>query len=155
MIRNEPATVVEVAPDDTVPLSLLAVELGETVDEVVSRIHRVAVGTEGGVYISHDDIGRRAVSRDVAREVIATKVADDEARQALRQRQQEEVMRRAREAEAQVPQGVRMDGLEGVPAVAAMTAAAGHQERLDAAGERFEEYASGASYYHPIQTEED
>jgi len=129
-------------PPDLIPLSHLVLEgLPETIDQLADRLDDVLV----------DDIGRRCTTRDTARRLLAEKAAEEERAQALWRRQREMTVRLGQEAQARIAPGVPApEGLEHLSAVQVLGHAAA-AERLDAAGRRFEEYASGDVFFHPIQ----
>lgn len=102
-----------------------------------------------------DDIGRRCTTRETARGLIASQAEAGQQAQALRARQQEEVTRKAKEAQAVVLRGVPApEGLEHLSAVQLLGISA-KQERLDDAGGRFDELFSGASHYHSLAPTEE
>ena len=129
---------------DPVPLSLLALELAENIVVLAARL-------DGEVLV--DDIGRRCCTREAARTLIAEKVKADEQREALWHRQQQETIRLGVEAQAAVAAGVPAPpGLEDLSAVQ-LLGVASEKERLDAAGDRWEDYASGGITYRPLDSE--
>jgi hypothetical protein len=135
----------ETSPCGLVPLAALVGEgLAATIDELADRLGEVVV---------LDDIGRRSCTRETARRLFA---ADAEAKaemEALWRRQREKTVQLGREAQASVSRGVPLPaGLEDVTAVQLMGASAA-AARLDAAGRRHDEMASGGAYYHPIEEE--
>jgi hypothetical protein len=129
--------------EDLVPLAHLVLEgVAGSVDELAGRVEVV-----------RDDIGLRCVTRETARLLIAEKAEADEQREALWQRQQQEVVQRGLEAQAAVAAGVPAPaGLEHMSAVQ-LLGVASKQERLDAAGDRWEDYASGGITYRPLDPE--
>ncbi|HUG08481.1 MAG TPA: hypothetical protein VMP13_06260 [Acidimicrobiia bacterium] len=78
-MRNEQETPIE---SDLVPLGLIAVETGESVDRIAHRF---------GEAVMLDDVGMRAVSASVAREFFAERAA-------WQARQVEDARRRTEEA---------------------------------------------------------
>ena len=134
----------ETMPPDLIPLSHLVLEgLAESIDQLADRLEDVVV----------DDIGMRCTTRETARRLIAEKAEAEKQREALWRRQQEQVARKHEEALAGILPGVAApSGLEDLSASAVMTLGA-TAERLDAAGERWEEYAAGGITYRPIDPE--
>jgi hypothetical protein len=121
MIPMEPNTNPETAPVDLVPLTILALELPETADELAARL--------AGEIIIADDLGRRSVPATVARELILAEARRRyNVAEAARKRQAglEERLREIR-AKNPVGRGVRVDLPEGTLPVTAMTSAADKQ----------------------------
>jgi hypothetical protein len=130
----------------TVPLAYLALELGITVEELTARLDGEVV---------RDDVGMRAVTRETARRLIAEKAEEEERMEAWRRRDQAKLTAAVAATQAGILPGVAApEGLESL-AGPQLFALAAKQERLDAAGERFDELVSGTAHYHPINQQED
>jgi hypothetical protein len=94
------------------------------------------------------------VTREVARRLIDEK-REEEKRKEHWARQQEQLTANVVEAQAGVRRGVPApQGLEHLSA-AQLLGAGAKAERLDAAGRRYEEYASGDITYHPLPQKEE
>ncbi len=108
-MRNETTTeTVLLAEDDLIPIAIIAMEIGETVDRMVHRF---------GVEVETDDVGMRAVSATAARRFF-TERAEQRARQ-------EEPRRRRAAQKAQKPVLVGVPAVEGMSPFESMAAAGG------------------------------
>jgi hypothetical protein len=124
----------------TVPLAWLALELATTVEELTARLDGEVV---------RDDVGMRAVPRDVACRLLVAKVEEERRTQEIWQRQQAELVRRGREAQAGVASGVAPPaGLEGLSAVQLLGLGQA-EEKLDTAGARWQELVTGSKLLPP------
>jgi hypothetical protein len=139
-------TEIDNATKGTVPLAYLALELGEHIDVLAARLDGEVV---------RDDVGMRCVTRETARLVLAEAREEEAKREAHWQRERARTLALALEQQAAIPQGVAPpEGLEHLDAVALMGARAA-AARLDDAGRRHDEYASGEVVFHPIRNEEE
>jgi hypothetical protein len=152
MIRktSAPEPVETTEPPDLIPLAELVLEgLATTIDQLAADLcHEVLL----------DDLGRRAVPRQTARRLFAERAEYEERTRTLLQRQQEELARQQEEMLASIGHGLKAPaGLEHLSAAEVMFMKA-TEGRLDKAGQRYDEYASGALYYRefprPQQEEE-
>jgi hypothetical protein len=124
-----------------IPLAYLAIELAESIDVLAARL---------GSEVQVDDIGMRCVTRETARRTLADEREEEAEREALWQRQRDDTLALAAAQQAAIPAGVAPPaGLENLTAVQLLGAGA-TAARLDAAGDRFEEFASGDVTFHPI-----
>jgi len=121
----------QVEPAGPIPLAELAAEGVGTVDALARQLADRLV---------RDDIGRRAVPRHVARDLLAERAAAEERQREKRQRRAEERAKR----QPRPPRGV--PALPGMSAFESMAAHAGDDARKrDAAGRRLEAWLRGES----------
>jgi hypothetical protein len=147
-MRNTEPTAQTSPHPDLIPLSHLVLEgLAATIDELADRL--------GEEVVLVDDIGRRCTTRETARRLLAEHAEAKAEMEAHWRREREKTVRLSQEAQARVRRGVPApEGLEHLSAAALLGVGAA-AERLDAAGERYEEYFSGDVYFHPIRNEEE
>jgi hypothetical protein len=119
-------------PTDLIPLSSLSAEGLGPVDALARQLAGL---------VQRDDIGRRAIPRDVARDLLAARAAAEERQRMQRQRRAEERAKRR----PRPPRGV--PAVDGMSAYESMLAASGEDERKkDRAGERTGRLMRGESF---------
>jgi hypothetical protein len=130
------STVIEAAIDQEQTEQV--VTLAELAAEGLGTIDALARQLAGLVVL--DDIGRRAVPREVARRLLEERAAAEERRREERRRRAEELARR----QPRPPRGV--PAVEGMSAYESMLAASGEDEKQkDRAGERMAALMRGES----------
>ena len=152
MKKTTTEAVAAVEPDALTPLSELAVEgfgwggYVTTTQDAIAALAAELVGK--GIEILLDDLGRRCVSRDTARQLFAERAADEQRRvEQLRRQQEDELVNRPAVS-------------RGVPAVAGLSAwesmmlAAGEEpKRRRSVIEHALANTGGVMEYHPIRDE--
>jgi hypothetical protein len=142
----------EERPTDLVPLSALTVEgfgWGGFVASPLDAIAALAAQLDGEVEL--DDLGRRCVTREVARRLFAERAAAEAKRQEMQERLDAEYLERA--AANPVWPGIPADQIpDGVaPALAMLTAAKDAHPKRQSVLEHALQDRDGAIEYFPIE----
>jgi len=145
----EPAPDVKAPTEDPIPLSVIALDLGEAPAEgwAAHLINR-------GVVVGLDDVGRPAISRDDARLLIVERREAEERKARQRKLAEAQAVADDQLRRAQIWQGVPADHMPpGVPPAAAMlqTARDARPKRTTPLEEALSN--SGTLTYHPMQDE--